>query len=446
MTADRTIGLVGTGVIGTGWALRVLARGHRVIAWDPAEGAEGRLRDAISRGWPSVTRLGLFPGADPGQVRIASSLEELAATSDFIQESAPESKAVKQPLLHQLAALAPRDTVIASSSSGLVPTVLQQGCRHPERILVGHPSNPVHLIPLVEIVAGDACDPDAVATAVAHYNDLAMQPLVFRHEIEGLPSVRLQEAMRREILRLVNEGVATTAELEDAIVYGPGLRWAGMGSDITIPANGRSVAELETGQDDYLLALMRALRPLGVGAGRLVAEREARILAAGNSHPWRPGSDVPSPLDLYRGQVEPDWVDYNGHMTEAAFLTAFGWASDCLFRYIGIDETYRQGGHSFYTVETHINYQREAALGDPLRITTQLLGVDDKRLHFFHAMYHDQAKTLLCTTEQMLLHVDMNANRVSSIEPGPAEALGAIVEAHADLPCPDQVGRRIHIT
>jgi len=487
----RTIGVVGTGVIGAGWAVRALSRGYDVVAWDPAPGADERLRSAVRNAWPSAVRLGLFPGADPQRLAFASSAEELAAQADWIQESAPEDEAVKRPLLQALAEHSPPSTIIASSSSGLLPSRLQDGCVHPERIVIGHPFNPVYLLPLVEIVAGDQTSPDTVAAAVAHYDDLVMHPLVVRSEIEGYLSDRLQEALWREALHLVNDGVASTAELDDAIAYGPGIRWAAMGTNLTFhlaggpggmrhmlaqfgpalklpwtrlqapelsdelieamasgceeQAAGRSIDELQQLRDDYVISVMRALRPLDLGAGRLIAEREARIHAAHDTPAWGPGAAVPAPLDLYAAAVEPDWVDYNGHMTEAAFLTAFGWASDKLFRYIGIDEDYRGGGNSLYTVETHLNYLREASLWDPLRVTTQVLGVDAKRVHIFHSMHHGESGELLCTTEQMLLHVDMAKGAAAPLLPGPAAALAAIAGAHARLERPRQVGSSMAI-
>lgn len=494
MTA-RTVGLVGTGVIGAGWAVRVLARGHDVVAWDPAAGAEDRLRLTVERAWPSAARLGLFPGADPSRLRWADGPEEVAASADWVQESAPEDASVKRPLLRRLDSAADPTTVIASSSSGLLPSRLAEGLDHPERLLVGHPFNPVYLLPLVEVVPGEATSDDAVAAAVAHYDDLVMHPLVVCNEVEGYLSDRLQEALWRENLHLVNDGVATTAELDDSIVYGPGLRWAAMGTNLTFhlaggdggmrhmlgqfgpalklpwtrleapeltdelveamaagcedQAAGRSIAELERQRDDCLLAVMRALRPSGLGAGRLMAEREARILAAGAAaaaEPWAPGAEVAAPLALYRTVVEPDWVDYNNHMTESAFLTAFGWASDALFRYVGIDEDYRVGGHSYYTVETHINYRREASLGEPLRVTTQVLGSDAKRLHLFHTMYRaDPVGDRLCTGEQMLVHVDTEAGRSAPVLDGPAAAVAAVTAAHASMPTPPEAGRRMAI-
>jgi len=491
-TAPRTIGVVGTGVIGAGWAVRALARGHAVVAWDPAPGAEERLRATVDRAWPSATRLGLFPGADRSHLAWAAAADDLAGRVDWIQESAPEDEDVKRPLLQALAGAAGPGVVIASSSSGLLPTRLQEGCRHPERVLIGHPFNPVYLLPLVEVVAGRQTSTEAVDAALTHYDDLVMHPLVVRTEIEGYLSDRLQEALWREILHLVNDGVATTRELDEAVHYGPGLRWAGMGTNLTFhlaggeggmrhmlgqfgpalklpwtkleapdltedlievmaagceeQAEGRSMAELERLRDDYLVNVMRSLRPLGLGAGRLVAEREARIHEAGVPAQWSAGDPVAAPLTLYETTVEPDWVDYNGHMSEWAFLTAFGWASDKLFRYVGVDEDYRSAGHTFFTVETHLNYVREASLADPLRFTTQVLGVDAKRLHFFHAMEHATTGDLLCTTEQMLLHVDTKAGSTAPLLPGPATALAAIAKAHADLPIPPQVGQVMGLT
>ena len=482
----RTIGLTGTGVIGSGWAVRALARGHDVVAWDPAGDAEDRLRAAVERAWPSATRLGLFPGADPARLRWAGSPEEVAANADWVQESAPEDEGVKRSLLGRLDAAAEPATVIASSSSGLLPSRLADGLSHPERLLIGHPFNPVYLLPLVEVVPGEATAEEAVAAAMAHYDDLVMYPLLVRNEVEGYLSDRLQEALWRENLHLVSDGAATTAELDDSIVYGPGLRWAAMGTNLTFhlaggeggmrhmlgqfgpalklpwtrleapeltgdlieamasgcedQAGGRSIAELERQRDDCLLAVMRALRPSGIGAGRIVAEREARILAAKASteaEPWTPGTKIAAPLSLYSAVVEPDWVDYNGHMTEWAFLTAFGWASDALFRYVGIDESYRNGGHSYYTVETHLNHLREASEGETLRVTTQVLGSDAKRLHIFHTMYRDAEA--LCTGEQMLVHVDTAAGRSAPVLPGPAAAVTAVTEAHASMPVPPQV-------
>jgi acyl-CoA thioesterase FadM len=160
---------------------------------------------------------------------------------------------------------------------------------------------------------------------------------------------------------------------------------------------------------------------------------------------WSPGEVVDAPLRLYDCHVRPDWIDYNDHMTEAAYLTAFGEASDALFRYVGIDEAYRAAASSFYTVETHINYYREVSAGELLRFETQLLGLDEKRLHLFHRMLHGETESLLATTEQMLVHVDMKASAASPIQPEIYNALRAIMTAHRGMPMPKQVGRRMAI-
>ena len=159
---------------------------------------------------------------------------------------------------------------------------------------------------------------------------------------------------------------------------------------------------------------------------------------------WTPGSPIGAPLQLYRCQVESAWIDYNGHMTESSYLWAFGEASDALFRYAGIDEAYRAAGLSFYTVETHLNFYKQMLNGEAMWFTTQLLGLDEKRLHLFHAMYRG-AGDLAATAEQMLLHVDRLAVGAAPIAPAVYSALSAILAAHQPLPRPSQAGRPMAI-
>ena len=482
----KLIGVVGTGVIGSGWATRALSRGLDVVAWDPAPGAEARLKQSIERAWPSVQRLGLYPGARPDRLVFARSPEEVCRTADFVQESAPEDEELKRSLLARLDASTPEEVILASSSSGLLPTRIASACRHPERVVIGHPFNPVYLLPLCEVVPGERTSGDAVDRASRVYDYLDMYPLVVRNEISGYLSDRLQEALWRETLHLVNDGTATTGELDDAIIYGPGLRWAGMGTNLTFhlaggrggmrhmleqfgpalrqpwtkleapeltdslidamvrgtaeQASGRPVEELERLRDDFLIATMRALRSVGVGAGELLARREARRYGQ-QAIVWSPGAPIAAPLELFRCDVEPDWVDYNNHMTEAAYLTAFGWASDALFRYIGDDEEYRAAGHSFYTVETHVNYLREVRGDDSVRFATTVVGLDEKRLHIYHEMFDTRTGDLLAATEQMLLHMDTHSGRPAPMEGTPMQALKTIRSVHSNLPVPEYLGR-----
>ncbi|NND14625.1 MAG: L-carnitine dehydrogenase [Acidimicrobiia bacterium] len=468
-------GVVGTGVIGAGWTTRALARGWDVVATDPAPAAEERLRLAVDRAWESARKLGVFPGADPTRLEFAASLEEVVSVSEFVQESVPEHESLKKGVHEAIDAVADPDVVVASSSSGLLPSHLQAGLRHPGRLVIGHPFNPVYLLPLVEVLGGSQTSESALERAIAVYEDLGMYPLRVRTEIEGYLSDRLQEAMWREILHLVNDGVATTGELDEAILYGPGLRWAGMGTNLifhlaggengmrhmleqfgpalelpwtklvapplsddlidamvegtSLQAGDRSIADLERTRDDYLIAVMRGLKAHDVGAGRTLARWEERLHGVQQER-WKTGDRIPNPLELYACPVEPEWVDYNRHMTESAYLLAAGWATDKLFRYIGIDDDYRAGGHSFYTVETHISYRKEVGADAALRFTTQVLEVHAKRFRFIHEMYADEDH--VASIEQLLVHVDTSAGRSTPIRPGPAAVLAEIAEAHRD--------------
>ncbi|MFP6639878.1 MAG: 3-hydroxyacyl-CoA dehydrogenase NAD-binding domain-containing protein, partial [Myxococcota bacterium] len=226
MSGIRTLGLVGAGIIGAGWATRALARGLDVVAWDPGPHAEGQLRESVQHAWPAVEELGLFPGAALDRLRVVGHMEEVAESADFVQESAPERIEIKRELIARIDATVASDIPIASSTSGLLPTEFQADCQYPERVLVGHPFNPVYLLPLVEVLGGSRTDEGILDRASAFYSDLGMHPLRVRREVPGFLSDRLQEAMWREILHLVNEGVATPEELDAAISYGPGLRWA----------------------------------------------------------------------------------------------------------------------------------------------------------------------------------------------------------------------------
>lgn len=225
-----TFAVLGTGVIGAGWAARALAHGFDVIAWDIAPDWEAKLRASVDNAWPALERLGLDPEADPARLRAAESLEALCRDAEFIQEATPERLDLKRRLLAEVDAVAPSDTLMASSTSGLKPTALQANCRHPERVVVGHPFNPVYLLPLVEVVGGERTAPESLHRAIDFYTALGMKPLHVRQEIDGFLSDRLQEALWREALHLINDGIATTDEVDAAITYGPGLRWAFLGT------------------------------------------------------------------------------------------------------------------------------------------------------------------------------------------------------------------------
>lgn len=234
-TVPARVTIVGSGVIGCGWAARALAAGAEVVAFDTdVDTARRRLAETIDIAWPSLTRRGLADGADQSAWRVTDDLADAVAGADLVQENVPERTELKQDVLAEIDRRAPRETLIGSSTSGIKPTELAARCDNaPERVFVAHPFNPVYLLPLVEIVGGDKTTPTVIDKAQAVYRGLGMRPLVVRREIEGHIADRLMEALWREALHLVNDGVATTEEIDAAVVYGAGLRWSLMGTFLT---------------------------------------------------------------------------------------------------------------------------------------------------------------------------------------------------------------------
>lgn len=240
----RRVAVIGAGLIGSGWAAQFLARGLDVAASDPDPAAEAKLRATVDAAWPALERLGLSPGASRARLSFTQDAELAVADADFVQESAPEIEEVKIDLLARIDAAARKDVLIASSSSGFLPTRLQARAARPGRILIGHPFNPVYLLPLVEVVGGKRTYDDSVTRALAFYRSLGKHPLRVRREVEGYIADRLQEAMWREALHMVADGIATTAEIDAAIQHGPGLRLAIMGPCLTFHlAGGRGGME-----------------------------------------------------------------------------------------------------------------------------------------------------------------------------------------------------------
>lgn len=228
----RTVAVVGTGVIGGGWAAHFLRRGYDVVAYDPGPGAAQRLRAHVDDAWPALERLGLAEGASRERLRTGS-LAEACAVADVVQESAPEVLAAKRALLAEIDEATPPHVVVASSTSGLLMTDMATDCAHPERFVVGHPFNPPYLIPLVEVVGGARTDPAVVAWAREFYTGAGKVCLTMDREVPGFVGNRLQEALWREALHMVDAGEATVQQIDDAIAYGPGLRWAQLGPMLT---------------------------------------------------------------------------------------------------------------------------------------------------------------------------------------------------------------------
>ncbi|MEO6921163.1 MAG: L-carnitine dehydrogenase [Collimonas sp.] len=233
ITDIKTFAALGVGVIGSGWIARALAHGLDVVAWDPAPGAEVQLRGRLANAWPALERQGLRAGASLSRLRFVATIEECVREADFIQESAPERLELKIGLHARISAAAKPDAIIASSTSGLLPSDFYADAKNPQRCIVGHPFNPVYLLPLVEVLGGQKTAPQAIQAAIGIYSELGMRPLHVRKEVPGFIADRLLEAVWREALHLVNDGVATTGEIDDAIRFGAGIRWSFMGTFLT---------------------------------------------------------------------------------------------------------------------------------------------------------------------------------------------------------------------
>src|SRR6476469_5742961 len=225
------VAIIGTGVIGASWTALFLAKGLEVIATDIAPDAETSLRRFVKAAWPALERLGLAPGASQSHLTFTREVGAAVGPADFVQENGPERNDFKKKLYRQLDDLLPADVIIASSSSGLTMSEIQSDCRlHPERCVIGHPFNPPHLVPLVEIVGGAKTSEQTIQRAAEFYKGLGKQAVRLRKEVPGHVANRLQAALAREVYYLVADGVVSAADVDTALCWGPGLRWGVMGN------------------------------------------------------------------------------------------------------------------------------------------------------------------------------------------------------------------------
>jgi 3-hydroxyacyl-CoA dehydrogenase len=234
----RRIAIVGTGVIGASWAALYLAHGFNVVASDPAPNAEANLRQYIDAAWKDLTVLGLSPNASRDHLEFSLDMKKALADADFVQENGPERQDFKIKLFADMDAATPSDSIIASSSSGLTMSVMQSACKHPERCVIGHPFNPPHVIPLVEVVAGAKTSPEAVQQAISFYKSIGKKPIHVRKEVVGHVANRLQAAIYREVVNLIEKGVLDVADSDTAVCWGPGLRWGVMGPNLLFHLGG----------------------------------------------------------------------------------------------------------------------------------------------------------------------------------------------------------------
>lgn len=465
--------IIGGGVIGGGWAARFLLNGWDVAVFDPDPQAIRKIEEVLANARRSLPAL--YDRALPpeGQIEYCTDLLKAVAGADWIQESVPEQLDLKHKILTQVMAAAPAASIIGSSTSGFKPSELNaQGAR----AIVAHPFNPVYLLPLVELVgAADICN-----RAADTLRGVGMFPLIVRKEIDAHIADRLLEAVWRESLWLVKDGIATTEEIDQAIRMGFGLRWAQMGLFETYRIAGgeagmrhflaqfgpalewpwtklmdvpvfddalvdliaaqseeqsghMGIRDLERLRDDNLVAMMCVLKRTGSGAGGVIRSHEDSLS--------RPNNEMELPVTLER-QVPPHWTDYNGHMNEGHYLEASAMATDRFMELIGADAAYVAGGHSYFTVESHVRFMAETHAGDHIRARTQVLGGDGRKLHLFHNIMRSDG-TVLATIETMLVHVDLFTRRSVLPKPAIAKQLSQFITAHGTLPFPERAGKPI---
>src|ERR1700751_1658814 len=228
----KRIAIVGTGVIGASWSAEYLARGFDIIATDPAPNAETNLRKYVDEAWNDLTKIGLSKGASKDRLTFTKDSKEALSKADLVQENGPERPDFKMKLFADMDEVTPVDSLLASSSSGITPSVIQSKCKHPERVLVGHPFNPPHIIPLVEVVGGSKTSPDAIQQAMSFYGSIGKKPIHLKKELPGHVANRLQAALYREMLYIIEQGILSVEETDAAVCYGPGLRWGVMGQSL----------------------------------------------------------------------------------------------------------------------------------------------------------------------------------------------------------------------
>ncbi|MBU6316021.1 MAG: carnitine 3-dehydrogenase, partial [Acidobacteria bacterium] len=472
-------------VIGGGWAARFALSGIDVKLYDVDPEAPRKMNEIMANARRAYSKLTLAPLPAEGTITFATSVEDAVTGVDFVQESLPERLELKQKVLAQASKAASPDTVFGSSTSGLLPTEIQRDMVNPGRFVVGHPFNPVYLMPLVEICGGEQTTQATKDRAREVYTYIGMQPLMLSKEIDGFIADRLMEALWREALWLVNDGVATAEEIDDAMRFGPGLRWSFMGTFLVyriaggeagmrhfmaqfgpslkwpwtklmdVPeltdellelivsqsdaqAGAATIRELEVLRDDCLIAVMKGLRGADYGAGQVLDRFERRLFDRAGSSPDE--HDLSKPLRLHEVTVPTDWVDYNGHMNDSRFFQVTSEAGDRLMRFIGVDDAYLAHS-SYYTVESHVNFGAQAMAGDRLYATVQLLSHDAKRLHHFTTIHRADDDTVVATAEHMMLHVDTAAGKSSPAAPQLMTVLDRLAAHHSLLPKPAHAGR-----
>jgi carnitine 3-dehydrogenase len=488
MAQIKSAGVIGAGVIGSGWIARLLLNGVNVCVFDPSKEAPKNVDKVIQNAERAYKNLLKSKLPEKGNLTFAETIADVSKSSELIIEAVPERLSAKQSVYYEIESNGSKDLIITSSTSGILPSDLQSEMKHPERLIVAHPFNPVYLLPLVELVGGKQTAHEVIDKASTIFTHIGMFPLHIKKEIPAFIADRLLESVWREALWLVNDNVATTEEIDDAIRYGFGLRWAQMGlfetyrlaggeagmrhfisqfgpclewpwthlmdvpeftdelvdkvsSQSDAQSGQYSIDELMQKRDDNLVDFLKALKENRWGAGNLLKEYDEALSNAANKLEFSE-LDLSQPIDTYSTHIPKEWADYNGHMTEARYLDCFSEATTELMSIIGADEEYIAKVGSYFTVETHIRHLDEVLIGERIYSKTQVIYGQNKKLHLFHWLHHNDGR-LLATAEHMLIHVDLKTRGASMPSDLVMDRMERIYNAHKNLPKPEGISRAV---
>lgn len=444
----KTAAIIGGGVIGGGWLARFLLNGWDVHLFDPDPQAKRKIEAVLKNARHALPMLYDTAMPNEGTITYCETMEQAVAQADWIQESVPERLDIKHKVLAEIQAHCRADAIIGSSTSGFKPSELQEKSDRPDQIVVCHPFNPVYLLPLIEVVPSEQTGADHLTRAKEMLTSVGLYPLHVRKEIDAHIADRFLEAVWREGLWLIKDGIATTEEIDNAIRYGFGLRWAQMGLFETYRIAGgeagmahfiaqfgpclewpwtklmdvpeltddlvqmiadqsdaqsgaHSIRELERMRDNNLVAMMRALKQQGKAAGTLIKDHEKTMIP----------QQIPAKTLRTQSRIVPvDWTDSNGHMNEGRYGQVFSDAADGFLLAVGVDDNYLAAGHSYFTVETSIKFLNETHAGDHIVVDSTVELSEGKKLKLAHEMKRADG-TVLATASQFMLHVSLDTRK-----------------------------------
>lgn len=444
----KTAAIIGGGVIGGGWLARFLLNGWNVALFDPDPQAKRKIDEVLKNARHALPMLYDTAMPPEGTITYCETVEQAVANADWIQESVPERLDIKHKVLAKIQAHCRADAVIGSSTSGFKPSELQEKSDRPDQIMVCHPFNPVYLLPLIEVVPSAKTSSTHLDRAKSLLTSVGLYPLHVRKEIDAHIADRFLEAVWREGLWLIKDGIATTEEIDNAIRYGFGLRWAQMGLFETYRIAGgeagmahfiaqfgpclewpwtklmdvpeltddlvqmiadqsdaqsgnHSIRELERMRDNNLVAMMRALKQQGKAAGTLIKDHEKTMV---------PRQAPAKTLRTQTRIVPVDWTDSNGHMNEGRYGQVFSDAADGFLLAVGVDDAYLAAGYSYFTVETSIKFLNETHAGDHIVVDSTVELSEGKKLKLAHEMKRADG-TVLATASQFMLHVSLDTRK-----------------------------------